>query len=147
MRSRSLAFLLALLPASLAATLVGCGLAPSNVVAKKDRAVVDRPEDVRWGPARKEDVLGSFESDSVTGEAAASVRRVEYVFDADGTYSGAALVQEAKRATFQTLSGRWRFENGTLRLGDDPPARTEAAPGRLRLTTEGGTVTFHRPGA
>lgn len=129
-----------------AVLLAACGaFGASASLPKEQRAAEVAPENVAWRPATREDVVGWFESERVTGEAAASLRRVWYSFGADGTYSGAALVQEHDKAAFQTLSGKWSLENGTLNLGEDtPPAKAFAAPDRLRLDAEGGSATFRR---
>ena len=117
----------------------------SKKLDAKDRAAVVAPEAVAWRPAAREDVLGYFESERITGEAAASVRRVYYSFAADGTYTGAALVQDGARAAFQTLSGRWTLAGQALSLGSDAaPARAFAAPDRLRLDSDGGVAYFRR---
>jgi len=137
-------------PRPVAALVAAFGLAASACTAShpldtKERAVVAAPETVAWQPATRGDVVGYFESERITGEAAASLRKVLYSFAEDGTWTGAALVQEGARATFQTLSGTWRLEGATLHLGDDAaPARASAAPGRLRLESEGGTAYFLR---
>jgi hypothetical protein len=132
------------LAAWLAAALSGCGT-PSGGSATAVRALPAADADVAWTRASRGDVVGYFESDRITGEAAASVRRVLYAFADDGTYSGAALVQEGPRATFQVLSGRWSLDGDRLSLGEgSAPTRVLAAPGRLRLVSEGGAVTFRR---
>jgi len=129
------------LATALLAVLAGC--TPSKTVEKGERAALPKPEDAVWRPATREDVVGDFESERVTGAAAASLRRAYYSFAADGTYSGAALVQEDARAVFQVLSGRWSLAKGTLRLEADE-AKASAAPGLLRLESEGGTVVLRR---
>jgi hypothetical protein len=125
-------------------TLALAGCTASHKLDERERALGIAPDDVVWVPARTEDVVGYFESERVTGEAAANVRRLYYDFAADRTYSGAALVQDAGRASFQTLTGRWGLEGSALRLGDDPPAKAFAAPDRLRLDSEGGSVVLRR---
>jgi hypothetical protein len=117
----------------------------SKTLDAKERRVEPALETVAWSPATRDDVLGYFESERVTGDAASSVRKVYYSFAADGTYTGAALVQEGSRATFQTLSGRWTLASGSLTLGDDaPPAKAFASPGRLRIDSAGGAAFFRR---
>ena len=140
MTVRAPAALAVLLPVALAA----CGT-PSGGIAAGDRAVSAKDVQVVWGKATRADVVGYFESDHVSGEAASSVRRVLYSFADDGTFSGAALVQEGPRATFQVLSGKWTLSGDTLTLGaESAPAKVSAAPGRLKLDSEGGSVTFRR---
>lgn len=126
------------------AALWATGCASSHKVDEKERTLALAPEQVAWASARPEDVAGYFESERVTGEAAVGVRRIYYAFQPDGTYTGAALVQEAGKPAFQTLSGRWALQGGTLRLGDDPPVKVSASPGRLRLESEAGSVVLRR---
>lgn len=122
--------------------------AGSTTIAAKDRAapaVADAP--LAWHPARRDDVLGLLASERVTGEAAATLRRVWYVFEADGSYSGAALVLDGGHSVFQTLAGRWSLEDGVLRL-DATSARAAAEPGgRVRFDSDGGSVVLARVGA
>ncbi len=138
----------AVLPAVVLASLGGGVLpacTPSHPLAPTARAVAPAPETVTWAPARREDVAGFFESERITGDAAATLRRVWYSFAADGTWSGAALVDDGGRTAFQVLSGRWTVDGGVLRLGgDSAPARAFAAPDRLRLDSDGGSVLFRR---
>jgi hypothetical protein len=131
--------------AGLALATAACGMTQSNKLDEKARAASVAPENVAWKPATRADVVGYFESDRITGEAAASLRKVFYSFAADGTYSGAALVQEGAASKFQVLSGAWRLEGNVLDLGpDSTPAKAQAAPGRLRLDSEGGSAVFHK---
>lgn len=123
--------------------LVACG--SSRPLEKKDRDVLAAPETIAWHPATRADLLGYFESEQISGEAAGSLLRVYYVFAADGTYSGAALVLDGGTSAFQVLSGKFTFDGSTLRLGDDgTPTHAFAAPGRLRLDSDGGSATFRR---
>lgn len=127
------------------AALLLSGCASSKPLDPSQRAAPTVRKDVAWGPPKREDLLGSFASESITGEAAASLRRVYYVFDADGTYSGAALVQDGAHAVFQVLSGRWTLTGSVLTLGDDPaPIEVSAAPDRVRLSSEGGVAVLLR---
>jgi hypothetical protein len=131
--------------AALVASALSCACTSSHPLEKKDRAVVEAPEAVVWHEAARTDVVGYFESDRITGDAAGSLRRAFYSFAADGTFSGAALVQDAGKTTFQVLSGKWSLRAGALDLGpDSPPAKAFAAPDRLKLESEGGSVVFHR---
>jgi hypothetical protein len=132
-------FVFALSPLALAA----CG--SSHPLDKTERAVKVAPEAIAWRVAAREDVIGYFESEHITGEAAGSLRRAFYSFASDGTYSGAALVQDAGKATFQVLSGKWKLTAGSLDLGpDSSPAKAYAAPDRLKLDSEGGSAVFRR---
>lgn len=133
------------LVAAFALASAACSMTESNKIDEKARAAKVAPENVAWKAATRDDVVGYFESDRITGDAAASLLRVFYSFAADGTYSGAALVQEAGASKFQVLAGHWKLEGNTLDLGPDAaPAKAQAAPGRLRLDSEGGSATFHK---
>lgn len=129
--------------AALGAALGGC--AASNRLDTSHRTADAAAPAVAWTDARREDLVGYFESERVSGDAAASLRRVYYVFDPDGSYTGAALVSDGAHSTFQVLTGHWALRGTTLSLGEDAaPARAYAAPDRLRLDSDGGSVTFHR---
>lgn len=133
----------AALAVGLAGALAACA-GSGRLETGKRAADVAEPQ-VAWADAQREDLLGYFESERVTGEAAASLRRVYYVFDADGSYSGAALVADGAHRPFQVLSGHWTLRGTTLSLGDDAaPARAFAAKDRLRLDSDGGSVVFRR---
>jgi hypothetical protein len=117
----------------------------SHPIDTTRRATEPAPPSIAWRPASRADLVGWFESDRITGEAAASIHRVWYAFAADGTYSGSALIRDGAHETFQTLSGTWRLDGSTLSLGaDSPPAKAFAAEGRLRMDSDGGSVTFRR---
>ena len=51
---------------------------PSSTIPEQDRAAPAADESIAWRPATREDVVGYFESERVTGEAAASLRKVYY---------------------------------------------------------------------
>lgn len=116
-------------------------ISPSVLEAEK-RAIESPAIQLEWKPAAATQLDGLFESVELQGEMAAVVWRIEYHFSKDGTYSGAALVLQGARPEFQTLSGRWRLEEGHLVLDDASPAVALAAPGHLRLQSEQGTLTL-----
>jgi hypothetical protein len=67
-----------------------------------------------------------------------------YRFGADGSYTGAALLDDAP-PRFEVLSGTWRVEGGALVLDDGPAATLEVAPeGSLRLAGDEGRVVLRR---
>jgi hypothetical protein len=131
---RAILLALALLP--------GC-IAPS-VVESSGRAVEPAVEQLEWRAATASDFDGLYESIRIEGDAAASLWRVYYHFTPAGTYTGAALVTGGDAPEFQTLSGRWTIQGDTLDLGDGQPIRATAAPGHLRLVTDGGVAVLRR---
>ena len=120
----------------------GC-IAPS-VLAHEERAVAATEVAPAWGSVRESDLDGWFESTHIEGDAAISFLRIEYFFAADGTYSGAALAIDTAGPEFQTLIGRWRLDGDQLDLGEGNSARVQAAPGWLKLESEGGSVVLRR---
>lgn len=119
---------------------------PSSVLGVEDREAEPEETKLTWSPASEEDLAGTFISTEVTGEIAGVVRKLVYVFGADGNYTGAALIDEDP-PYFDVLKGTWRFEQGALILDDAPPARLEVAQeGSLRLIGDEGTVIL-RPEA
>jgi hypothetical protein len=115
-----------------------------SVLDSSGRAVATPRAEIAWRPAAPEDLRGLFESVSIEGEAAAALWKVEYVFDADGSYSGAALVLGGVHPEFQTLAGSWSLEGGLLDLGDGQTARAAAAGELLKLESDGGVVVLRR---
>ena len=137
-RASSTAVLAALL-------LVPCCIG-SNVVATADRAVVakDALATTVWTAAAAADFHGLFESIEVRGEAALSLRKVYYWFQASGRYSGAALVEQDDGVAFQTLSGTWTLAPDGLHLDGSEALSAEVAPELLRIAVPGGTLVLRR---
>lgn len=122
------------------------GCYASNVVAATDRAVAaDAVMDaVAWQPATKDQLVGFHESRSIEGDAALSLRKVYYVFLADGRYTGAALVEGDEGLGFQTLGGTWRLDQAGLSLDGGEPARCEAGGAFLRIQVASGAIVMKR---
>jgi hypothetical protein len=128
--------------ALLGVALAGC--IASNVVAPEQRLVVAEPQDQPWVPADAAAIPGFQESIDLRGDAAASLRRVWYVFAADGAYTGAALADVDGRLEFQTLAGTWALTPAGLVLDGRAAVRCEMAPGHLRLSADNGVVVLRR---
>lgn len=131
---------------AIAAALLSACIA-SNVVAPEHRLVVADAADVArldWGPADANALEGWFESVDLHGDAAASLRKIFYVFQRDGTYTGAALADVDGRLAFQTLSGTWSVAPDGLVLDGAAPVRCEAAAGHVRVTDANGVVVLRR---
>lgn len=120
------------------------GCIASNVVAVKDRQVVVAAEDLPWQPATSVALDGLYESLEVRGDVATTLRKVYYVFQADGSYTGAALVEADGAFRFQTLVGTWRVVDGGLSLDEGPVVRLDAAPEHLRITAANGVLVLRR---
>lgn len=124
------------------AGLTGCYA--SNVVAPEDRDVRTREEQAQWKPAQAASIPGLYRSGTIEGESAASLLKLFYYFDEDGSYTAAALVGSSP-PSFQVLSGQWKFTEGKLLLGEDAsPATLEESEDMLRLSTEEGKVVLYR---
>ena len=117
---------------------------PSNVVAPTERMVVEAESVPPFVAATAADVVGFHESIDIQGDAAVSLRKVYYLFSDDGSYTGAALVDDGERRTFQTLTGTWKLAPEGLVLDDQPAAPCDAAPGQLRLTAPTGVLRLRR---
>jgi hypothetical protein len=122
--------------------LAGC-ITP-NVLDESHRAVPTAPAELAWVDARPEDLNGLFESVAIEGEAAASLWKVYYHFDAGGSFTGAALVLGEAGPEFQTLSGAWKLDANGLDLGDGATVRASAAGDRLRFESESGIAVLKR---
>ena len=125
-----------------ASVLGGC--IPSNVVATEDRLVAQPVASLTFAPAPGLKLDGLYSSVEITGDAAITLRRVFYVFRADGTYTAAALAEAGERAEFQTLSGTWSSDPRGLSLDGAEPALLEQAEGHLRITAPNGAVVLRR---
>lgn len=122
--------------------LVPAACIPSNVVARQDRAVATAVDDLQFAAAQGLAPRGLYESVAVTGDAALSLRKVYYLFAADGRYSAAALVEDAGVSAFQTLSGTWRMTAEGLQLDDGDVLQVEVSGDHLRLSAAGGVLVL-----
>ncbi|MEO6595913.1 MAG: hypothetical protein ABIP94_14265 [Planctomycetota bacterium] len=126
----------------LAGTWPGC--IASNVVATQDRAVVCDAADLAFEPVGSVVLEGLYESIDIRGEAAVSLRKVYYLFAADGTYTAAALTEVDGVPSFQTLNGVWDSTSAGLALDGRAPVLLERAPEHLRLTAPKGVLVLRR---
>lgn len=129
--------------AALAALPWLCGCIASNVVAVADREVPVAPAALAFAPATTVPD-GLYESVDLTGDAAASLRGIWYLFRADGTYTAAALADVDGALSFQTLAGTWQATADGLVLDGASPVRLEQAQHHLRLTAPNGAVVLRR---
>jgi hypothetical protein len=120
------------------------GYHASNVVARSERAIDDEPEPTQWRVAEPADVAGLWESMSIRGESAFALRFVCYWFAADGTWSGAALVESDNGMAFQSSGGRWRLGATGLLLDDSAPSRCEASASDYLRVSSGHDVVILR---
>ena len=135
-------------------TFAACALAPlftgciaSNVVAPEQRMVVEDLAELQWKAAPGLQLQGLYESVDIRGDAAASLRKVYYLFADDGTYTAAALTEAGGTYAFQTLSGTWRSDQLGLSLDGGDPVVLEQAQAHLRiLAPNGELVLVERPG-
>lgn len=132
----------------LVATALGCsGCIASNVVATGDRMVQQPLEQLPFAPAPGLQLDGLYESVAITGDAAVSLRRIWYLFRADGSYTAAALVEGERGASFQTLDGSWASTAAGLSLDGAEPVPLEQAEQHLRLSAPTGVVVLRRSAA
>jgi len=125
------------------AVLTPACISPS-VIAPEERAVELATVGLEWRAGAPADLPGVFVSAELTGPLAATLRLLVYRFGADGSYTGAALLDDAP-PRFEVLSGTYRVEGRSLVLDDGPPAALEVAPeGSLRLTGDEGRVVLKR---
>ncbi len=116
----------------------------SSVVALKDRDVKTREKGAKWSPAKAASIPGLYRSGSIEGDPAASLLKIFYYFDEDGSFTAAALLATSP-PRFQVLSGHWKFKDGKLSLGEDEePAQLEESEDMLRISTQDGRVVLYR---
>lgn len=120
--------------AALLLALPGCYA--SNTLSESERAVTPTAERVTWRAAGRDDLPGLWASTAIEGQSAGVVLKVYYSFDADGGWSGVALVlgEDGPRFTPLTTEGSWTLADATLDLHDGaPPAQAWTSGPRLRL--------------
>lgn len=130
-------FLAAVWPA---VTFAGC--IGSNVLAHEQRLVAPVVSELQFVSAPALPLAGLYESVLITGEVALALRKVYYVFQVDGTYTAAALVESDGQSAFQTLSGTWRSLAAGLELDGKEPVPLEQAPGHVRITAPNGSLVL-----
>ncbi len=130
--------------AALAACMLGAACIGSNVVAPTERMAPAFDAEPSWSPASAADLVGFHESVDLQGDAAVALRKVFYLFAADGSYTGAALADDGERLAFQTLTGAWSIGSEGLVLDGQPAATCEAAAGELRITAPNGVLRLRR---
>jgi hypothetical protein len=129
---------------ALGLALLCASCAGNGVLAREQRAAVVAAEAVEWHPASAADVPGVYVSSELTGALAGYLRKLVYLFEADGSYAGAALV-DVSPPRFEVLAGSWAWVDGSLVLDGGPPATLEvAASGGLRLSGAEGVVVLQR---
>ena len=127
---------------ALALTAVAC-ISPS-VVDPTDRARASDPADQVWRAAKTSDLPGVYVSTNLTGSLANVLRKVVYLFEADGTYTGAALV-DGVPAHFEAITGIWEMDGAEITLDAAAAAQVEVSDDRsLRITGEQGQVILRR---
>ena len=118
------------------------GCIGSNVLAHEQRLVAPVVAELQFAPAPALPLAGLYESVLITGEVALALRKVYYVFQGDGTYTAAALVESDGQSAFQTLSGTWRSLAAGLELDGKEPVPLEQAPGHVRITAPNGSLVL-----
>jgi len=120
----------------LASLLALPGCYASSTLAESERTVAAAAPRASWRAAVKDDLPGLWASTAIEGQSAGVVLKVYYAFDADGGWSGAALVlgEDGPRFTSLADDGRWALADATLDLHDGaPPAKAWIDGPRLRL--------------
>jgi len=130
--------------AALAACLLGAACIGSNVVAPTERMVPAADAELPFAPATAAELVGFHESIDIRGDAAVALRKVYYLFAADGSYTGAALADDGERLAFQTLTGTWTLGPDGLALDGQPPTPCDAAADQLRIRAPNGELRLRR---
>jgi hypothetical protein len=131
----------------LLALALASGCYASNTLAPEERVVATEAPRRSWRAATKDDLPGFWASTSVQGGSAGALLKAYYVIDAEGGYTGAALVLTEGRARFVVLAedGRWTLDEGGLDLHDGgPPAQAWVDGGHLRLVAGDSAIELTR---
>ena len=137
------ALALALWVASLAGCMLPGAMAVADRLPSPDLGVGPEP----WQVVSAADLVGSFESVEICGDAAASVIQITYCFETGGRYTAEAVLVFADGPAARQVSGTWKLVSGRLHLGHgSEPARIQTDGNRLRLTTSLGMVILERKG-
>lgn len=123
----------------LSALLALSGCIASDPLTEEQREVVatETPA-AAWRPAAPDDLPGLWASTSIEGASAGAVLKAYYAFDAEGGYSGAALVLTEGHPRFVLLAadGTWTLEQAALDLHDgSAPMDASVADAQLRLVS------------
>ncbi len=122
----------------LACLLAVPGCYASSTLSESERAVAPAAPRASWRAATRDDLPGLWASTSIEGQSAGAVLKVYYAFDADGGWSGVALVlgEDGPRFTPLGTDGSWALADATLDLHDGaPPAQAWIDGPRLRLVS------------
>ena len=115
-----------------------------SVLEPEDHAPCTGFEDRVWRPALESDIAGTYVSEQLSGQLAIVLRMVVYRFEAEGTYTGAALLDDDP-PHFEVISGSWQLDQDSMRLDDGPAAQAQVDEyGSLRLNGPDGTVIMRR---
>ena len=126
-----------------ALTLSWSAACASTILTPVERAALAGLPQHDWRPATASDIPGLYASEEISGSMAASLWKLYYHFDENGSYTGAALFA-ADPPRFEVLSGTWIFAAGRLALDGGEAAETKADIGALLLSGEAGTVVLQR---
>jgi hypothetical protein len=112
------------------------GCYASNTLSESERSVAPTTQKASWRAAGKDDLPGLWASTAIEGQSAGAVLKVYYAFDADGGWSGVALVlgEDGPRFVQLATEGSWTLADAALDLHDGaPPAQAWVDGPRLRL--------------
>ncbi|MFT7535118.1 MAG: hypothetical protein ACI85K_001069 [Hyphomicrobiaceae bacterium] len=124
--------------------LLSTGCIASNVVTPGERMVAGLQQQRVFESAPTLQLDGLFESVDIQGDAAASLRKIYYLFSSDGSYTAAALAEVAGKYSFQTLDGTWQNDAAGLVLDGGDPVTLEQSGNYLRLLAASGLVVLVR---
>ncbi len=128
----------------IALLLLACACIAPSVLPSEERDASTQTTPRAWRPAQAADLPGTYVSQELSGRLATVLRLLVYDFHTTGTYTGAALLDDAP-PRFEVLSGTWSFDPPLLVLDDAPPAKLEVAEdGALRLSGPQGSVVLGR---
>lgn len=115
-----------------------------SVLDPADRTPRTGLEERSWNTALESDIAGTYVSEQLSGQLAVVLRMVIYRFEANGTYTGAALLDDDP-PHFEVISGSWSLDEASMQLDDGPAAQAQVdRTGALRFSGPDGTVVLRR---
>ena len=116
----------------------------SNPIDASEREVQLATAERDWQPLQAGQLQGLYESVAIRGTAAGTLWKVYYVFEAEGRYTGAALVAQDAGLRFQVIAGTWSVDARGIVLDDAEAVPAFHAGDHVRIAAPTGEIILRR---